>query len=78
MSFKGLVSKLKAKGMNAAAAAGTAGKIAKLKREGKGKGPTDRQKKRMSKDELRSAATEQRRIKRRGSKTKMRRHRKDG
>jgi len=77
MSFKGLVSKLKAKGMNAAAAAGTAGKIAKLKREGKGKGPTDRQKKRMSKAELRAAAQEQRRIKR-GSKTKMRRHRKDG
>tara|TARA_R110002020_G_C16125315_1_gene760666 strand:+ start:678 stop:908 length:231 start_codon:yes stop_codon:yes gene_type:complete len=75
MSFKGLVSKLQKGGKSAASAKAIAGSVAKRKREGHGKGPTDRQKKRMSKEEIRSAAKVQRRIKR-GSKTKMRRHRK--
>jgi hypothetical protein len=62
MSFKGLVSKLKAKGMSPGAAAGTAGKIAKLKEEGRGKGPTKAQKKTMTGKQKRQAAKVQRKL----------------
>jgi len=68
MSFKGLVSKLQKGGKSKSAATKIAGAVANYKRKGGGSGPTNAQKKRMSKSEIASANRAQ---KRGGSTTKM-------